>query len=471
MRRFEGKRIRNSSLNDLCAAIGDYEVMLVTILDAILERFERDPAYPFIDTKLNIITGEDFPEAEDPSEDFKGRTAIFGWIQGRGLEALAGHARWLPSCSVLMEGERRGRVGRLTSMVEQVLQRMEEIRMRNGGRLHFLTTPDGASFRVENGRRHFVATAVGPLALSDLFYSKGMLAAAALLGRREKMNAAIEYFRMVTDAVGQDRLVNDQLSFDPKNTIEATARKRGHAFRMVGIGGCALFTELLGDGEWRAAGTEFIRHILDCHVNHGQFPSLQQFDFLENIDGDGGPWMDGQGRILSDPGHALEFVGLAAKQLLLVERSGTMSSAERELLPRCKEMFPDILLRSFDNGYNPAVGGICKCVDLVSRSPVNSDMPWWSLPETMRAAAELLILCPGHKRAPEIRRVIADCSNAFLKNYVNPKVHLMAYQTLAPDGQPVDVIPATPDADPGYHTGLSVIDFLNCLGTLAKIKK
>ena len=39
----------------------------------------------------------------------------------------------------------------------------------------------------------------------------------------------------------------------------------------------------------------------------------------------------------------------------------------------------------------------------------------------------------------------------------------MAYQTIDRTGKPVDVIPATPDADPGYHTGLSLIDMLDCL--------
>ena len=36
----------------------------------------------------------------------------------------------------------------------------------------------------------------------------------------------------------------------------------------------------------------------------------------------------------------------------------------------------------------------------------------------------------------------------------------MAYQTRNASGEPTDVIPATPDADPGYHTGLAIIDFL-----------
>jgi hypothetical protein len=58
------------------------------------------------------------------------------------------------------------------------------------------------------------------------------------------------------------------------------------------------------------------------------------------------------------------------------------------------------------------------------------------------------------------------CSNAFVANFVNPGAHLMAYQTVGADGRPVDVIPATSDADPGYHTGLSIIDFLECLRDL-----
>ena len=38
-----------------------------------------------------------------------------------------------------------------------------------------------------------------------------------------------------------------------------------------------------------------------------------------------------------------------------------------------------------------------------------------------------------------------------------------AAQTLDADGRCVDRVPATPDADPGYHTGLSLIDCLQRL--------
>ena len=42
----------------------------------------------------------------------------------------------------------------------------------------------------------------------------------------------------------------------------------------------------------------------------------------------------------------------------------------------------------------------------------------------------------------------------------------MAYQTRDAAGHPVDLIPATADADPGYHTGLSLIDAIGVIESL-----
>ena len=71
---------------NLQAIVSDYETMLISVMRAIVNRYERNTEYPFIDTKLDLITGEDFL-ANDP---IRGKNAIYGWIQGRGLEALAG---------------------------------------------------------------------------------------------------------------------------------------------------------------------------------------------------------------------------------------------------------------------------------------------------------------------------------------------------------------------------------------------
>lgn len=80
-------------------------------------------------------------------------------------------------------------------------------------------------------------------------------------------------------------------------------------------------------------------------------------------------------------------------------------------------------------------------------------------PETIRAAAEVYEFT-GDEEALDI---LQNCADAFLNNYINPDVHHMAYQTRNANGEVVKVIPATPDADPGYHTGLSLIDAIKIM--------
>lgn len=462
-RQYEGRLIKKPTLGEIRRTRADYEVMLVTIMDAILERFERDPSYPYVNTKLSVLTGEDFPEPENTSRDFRGKTAIYGWIQGRGLEALAGHVRWLPKCSVLDDAEKRDRIRRLSRMLEAVLHQMETLRARNNGRLSFLMTPEGRPFTFdETGRRRPIVLDPAFTSTTELFYPKGMFAAASLLLNKAATADAKAYFRAVAQDIESGRHHGDQVSFDPKNKVAENPKKHGHGPRMIILGGFALFAELLGDDEWFDRGERFIRHIVEHHINTGRLAGLQPFDFVECIDSEGKPWSENS-RILSDPGHSLEFIGLASKFLLALRRKRRKTAFQQQLLAHCAELFPHALARNFANGFNPRVGGICKAFDLVSRRPINSDMPWWSLPETMRAGAELLLLCPREKHKADILRIIADCSNGFMRSFVNRKAHLMAYQTVDANGQPADVIPATPDADPGYHTGLSIIDFLACL--------
>ena len=41
-----------------------------------------------------------------------------------------------------------------------------------------------------------------------------------------------------------------------------------------------------------------------------------------------------------------------------------------------------------------------KAYDLIGRKPINDDMPWWNLPETMRAALESAGVAPDAQKAP-----------------------------------------------------------------------
>lgn len=460
--RYRGTRIAAPTREAVRQIIPDYEVMLVAALDVMLRRFERNPNYRFIDTKLSLLTGEEFPEAADPARDYRGKSAVYGWIQGRGLEALAGHIRWLPSCGVLSNPEKEERIGRLTAMLAALLDNLERLRAHNHRRVPFLMTPEGEPFTLDDqGRRAPLTLDPAQTTAADLFYSKGLLAAAALLGQTEKVAEAKAYFREVCANIVAGRHQLGQVSFDPKNQVAPVPGKHGHGMHMIALGGYALAASLDGAEEWFTGGQAFIRHIIDRHIQQGQLPVLQPYDFVEAVDAQGNPWEDERG-ILCDPGHSLEFVGLAAKFLLVLKAKPNKTPEQEALLRECAALFPKVLAKNFENGLNRRVGGLCKAFDLRARRPINSDMPWWNLPETLRAAAELLHLSPPETHAACLS-VLQQASNAFVTHFVNRDVHLMAYQTVDEHGTPVEVIPATPDADPGYHTGLSLIDFLVCL--------
>ena len=474
MRAFRRTIATESTLDAFRAVLPDYDVMLVTILDAILARFERHGGrYPFIDTKLNLITGEDFGELPDASRDFKGRTAIYSWIQGRGLEALVGHAQWLPECSVLADAEKSDRAGRLARMIATVFDAMERIRAKNDGKLFFTMTPDGDAFDMgADGRRRVIDIRGSRSRFSDLFYAKGMLAAAAFLGRKDKVEEAKRLFRAVLADAEADRFERDAITFDPKNPArtDAAAGQLPQGPRMIALGGCALFAAVAGDDEWFEDGARLLRFLFDHHANLGRFPDLQPGDFFELRDAEGRPWKE-DGAVRSDPGHSLEFVGLAAKLLLLHVAHPPLGENPRGEPSGAAASWPAalcrIFMRNFRNGFNPRIGGICKHFDLIARRPLNDDLPWWNLPETMRAAAELLVLAPDAPERADVIDALVRCSNGFMSRFVNPRVHLMAYQMIDANGKPVDVIPATPDADPGYHTGLSLIDMLRALRRLS----
>lgn len=142
--------------------------------------------------------------------------------------------------------------------------------------------------------------------------------------------------------------------------------------------------------------------------------------------------------------------------------SGAARPSQMRILDQHLAAMPALLKQNFANGFLPGPEGICKAFDLVTRRHLNTDMPWWNLPETIRAAA----LCWRDSNDGECLRIWAACHNAFIGHFVQPEVHLMSIQTRAEDGSISDAIPATADADPGYHTGLSLLDVIEVVNEI-----
>jgi len=441
---------------DLRAAAADYAAIALTMMAAIIERSEGNGEYPFIDTKLDLITGRDFPR-DDP---IRGRRAIYGWIQGRGLEALAGHGRWWER-----RGEEAQLVQRMRRLATQVLQQLRRMRTANDGHLSFFMTPEGEPFGLDDAGNPqiFAVTGAHPYGFSDLFCAKGMFAVAQWLGDEAACTEAGAYIHVVDDAIRARTFRTDQISLDPKNRAEPRAGYHTHGAAMIQLGAWALLTSADTVGAV-AGGLRLIDYELTYHANlGGRWSHLQEGDFWEAVDDEGSPYVEPDGVILSDPGHCLEFVGLALKFIRVAEP--VASAAQSEQLAAAKVHMSRLLWRNFDNGYLPGPQGISKAFDLVTRRHLNTDMPWWNLPETIRAAAFCLSVAENDAEHARCLRVLRDCHNAF-REFVRPDLHLMAYQTRDACGLPVAAIPATADADPGYHTGLSLLDAIDVIESL-----
>lgn len=439
--------------------VRDYEIMVLSGLDAILRRCELTPDYGFVDTKFSLATGYDFP-ADDP---VRGRDTIYGWIQGRALESLAGHYAWLqesPSIGLALRNELSGRIKKV---LVRLTERLEQLRGNNGGRLFFIMSPEGKTLKLdERGEvtcHEFSSDAAA--SFSDLFYAKGLAASAKLIDDSVKLAEARRLFARVVDDIEKNKFVSDQQPLDPKNSATSCVAGR-HSLgpRMIAIGGASVFLQSTGDPLCVDVGLRFIDYILQYHADLTGV-RCQRYDVWEYVDDVRRPYVDSDGILLSDPGHVCEFVGLSLKFLRLSESLFELSNAERSRFKDRRDVLVEILKKNFSNGFSSAGLGIGKSFDLSSRRMVNSDMPWWSLPETMRASWEACRVASS-RQSSFLREIAVKSSNSFLRYYVKPEVHLMAVQTLNERGQISSAIPATPDADPAYHTGLSIIDCL-CL--------
>lgn len=442
----------------LLEVVSDYKAIILNSLQFMVDRYNRNPDYQWIDTKISLITGKDFP-TDDP---LRGPDTVYGWIQGRALEALVGHARWLRNQNKELSGNL---VGQIDKIIKEVFSHLSAVWEQNSKHLFFFMTPQGDPFLLDSkGNRQLLKlTCTSPYNYSDVFAAKGMYTAAQYLQDQEAIIQAKEYCLKVVNAVWEGNFSTDQQALDPKNPVTPVLGRHSHAPYMISIGIAAMLTEYEKDSVSVDLGLKLIQHILQHHVNlNNRWPGLKEYDFVEFIDDRGDPYQD-SGRIFSDPGHSLEFIGLTLKFTSICKK---LQIADRKQLSEVKKIetvMPAILEQNFINGFQDGPGGICKLFNLVTRTPINSDMPWWSLPETMRTALECWQIAGTVDQRDFCINALSKCHNAFFKHYLRPDLHFMAYQTRAKDGSIVDTIPATPDADPGYHTGLSLLDCISII--------
>ena len=396
---------------------------------------QRSKGGKYLNTKFDVIDGIDYTDTADKALEFRSKSVIYSWIQGRGAESLAGHLR-----------AGFGEKAAVLEMLKSVVENMEKVRASNQNRMFFMFSEAGKFLNGDLSVR--IEPLEGKANYSDLFYSKGLVAAADVLQDKTLLDEALSYFKRTLQAIWDLEFVTDQQAFDPKNPVTAVPGKILQGPFMIALGGIAFAAELTGDGEFLDYGKKFIDRLLTLHTIYKE----DKVQFFEAVTPENTPYIDGNGQ-LCDPGHALEFVGLSMKFLLVMEKFNR--SCDQEFLNKCRKIYPAFFASHYAIGRQLPAGGIIKSCDLLSGKVINSDMPWWSLPETIRAAALLEKFCNMDNT-----KIIQECAASFRDYFVNPAQHYFAYQTCDKSGEPVRVIPAVPDLDPGYHTNLSLIDVL-----------
>jgi mannose/cellobiose epimerase-like protein (N-acyl-D-glucosamine 2-epimerase family) len=244
--------------------------------------------------------------------------------------------------------------------------------------------------------------------------------------------------------------------------VQPVRGKHFHLGRTIAVKGAAKLLECTRDGRFLDIGLEFIDHVLERYVNLSDAPAFGgRHDMWEFTGDDGRPYVE-NGALLNDPGTVMEFIGFSLKLARLARAMGLVGAGNAARIERIESAAPEMLTRCFATGFSAGGLGLVRTVDLLSGRFLNDHLSWWGQMEGLRSAVLAAeVVAPGRRR--EIEALAARASNAYIGHFIRRDLHLMAYQTLDREGKPVDAIPATPDADVLYHTGLCLFDCLDVL--------
>lgn len=359
----------------------------------------------FINAKQNGVTLADYTDADG----FRGPRYIYGWIQGRALEMLVTQAAFF---------QRRA---------PELSRRADAAGRRLYKALCALQAQDGHVYFCHDGDRkpvypdtdwvgHKQSRPSDVYTYTDAFVAKGLVAAASRYAR-DAVPGHLAYLAAVIGAIEQGRF-----QIAERTALSATvvaAQPDDFGPRMILLGAAGLLTRL-GLREHTGWAESFIDHILTRHLD-------ADTSLLRNVPGGDE----------CNPGHGIEFVGFALDYLPVDADPTLVATLER------------ILIASYSTGY---IGpGVTASLSVGSGRPNSAICPYWPLPETIRSAA----LAHARTGSSQSLETWQAAHEAFFGSYWQG-TPAIAYQAMTQEG-PLDYVPATPELDPGYHTGLSLL--------------
>ena len=368
----------------------------------------------FLNSKQNSITLADY----GPADGLRAPGFTYGWIQGRGLEALVTHAGFFAASDPA-----------LAAAIDAVARPLYAV-------LRGLWERDGhAYFCYDAHLQPVIAAADGSTApqslpgdiytYSDIFVLKGLIAAAARYAPDNVDRHLAGLPPLVAAIEGGRFQMDERRSLSPESLAE---QADDFGPRMILLGAAGMLHRIGRPGA-AAFADRFVAHVLERHLD-------ARSGLLRNV----------PGADACNVGHGIELVGFALDYMPI------------DADPALVKQLEAVLLASFNTGFHAP--GVRLVVSASTGQPTSPYCPWWSLPETIRSAA-LVYERTGN---PAVLAVWQQAHAAFFDTYWRGEPAI-AYQTMTENG-PVDFVPATPDLDPGYHTGLSLLAAIEAAGRM-----
>jgi len=440
--------------------------IIASTMGKVVERFKAGVGAGWVDMKFDPSTGEE----RAPDSRLYRKDRIYGWIQGRALESLAAHLGWIRHRDI------PGLPGRdeLQAAGDALYRRLFSVSLPAGAtapQVYFVMDPQGrpvsgpaSAARLDMSPNP--KTAVGRATLSQLFTLRGLFAYARQRNYISDLERLLPLLRRSVDAALEGNCLNDQLAFNPDGTSYNPPPRRGYEGEMIALGACELLFSQSGSREDLQRGRDLVEKLCAhfLHINQAGEPSL-----VEALDGEGLPLVE-EGRIRTNPGHALEFVGLSLQLFRNAgcvgkpggkrgpaDKSGSERGALPELSPETKSLLRRIAWTCAKAGRAPH-GGIYRSIDADNGSPLDSACPWWSSFEAARTFAELYLAASDDAERLRCAQTAASFFDTIENAYLKPSAIGFPVQTISAAGEVIQRIPATPDLDAGYHNGLPLID-------------
>jgi len=362
----------------------------------------------FVNTKVNALSGSEYTRRSG----LRGPDFTYGWIQGRALEALVVFARHYHTIDPKLSE-------RLTETAQKLYQNLADLHARDG-HAYFLYGPDFQPIRPSPNGIQPQSQAGSIYTYSDAFVAKGLFVASCQFDPSQS-GRYLAYLQSVIAAIETGRFQMDEAQILSVESVDIEPDDFGPMMILMGAAG---ILHQAGREDETAFADRFINDVLTRYFD-------PESGLLLNI----------PGHDTCNVGHAIEFCGFAFEHL-----------ATRPDDPRIEQLI-SILVRSLEVGIQGP--GIALSLSAKSGHAISPYYPWWPLPEAIRACSRGLKLSNDMHLLELWKRV----DDLFFKNYWQSTRHF-AYQTRTVDG-PVDFVPATPDLDPGYHTGLSLLAATN----------